>query len=92
MNKQGLWRGHRPPPDAFGSPNMNNPWTKLEASRNGYVLDEDLDAVNEFNRSVTRHESQDSVRRVARAVHWEPGLGKSCFPWAQPRIFGHWKM
>jgi hypothetical protein len=31
---------------------MNNPWTKLEGSRNGYVLDEDLEAIEAFNRSV----------------------------------------
>ena len=31
---------------------MNNPWTELEASSTGHVLDEDLEAVDEFNRSV----------------------------------------
>jgi hypothetical protein len=49
---------------------MNNPWTKLEASRNGYVLDEDLDAVNEFNRSVS-----DTKARIVFDALPEPYIG-----------------
>jgi Domain of unknown function (DUF3427) len=49
---------------------MNNPWTKLEASRNGYVLDEDLDAVNEFNRSV-----RDTKARIVFDALPEPYIG-----------------
>jgi hypothetical protein len=31
---------------------MTNPWTKLESGRNGYVLDEELGAVEDFNLHV----------------------------------------
>lgn len=42
------------PPDAKSSAGSRmNPWSQRERSRNGYVLDDDLEAIEAFNSSVS---------------------------------------
>jgi hypothetical protein len=58
---------------------MNNPWTKLEASRTGYVLDEDLDAVDEFNRSVRDPKTKIVFDALPEPYVGNPDLAKVVF-------------
>jgi hypothetical protein len=49
---------------------MLTPWTKLEASHTGYVLDDDLEAVEEFNRSAG-----DTKTKIVFDAFPEPYIG-----------------
>lgn len=49
---------------------MASPWTKLESSRNGYALDEDLRAIEDFNLQV----GASTVKIVFDALP-EPSIG-----------------
>lgn len=49
---------------------MENPWANLAGSRNGYVLDEDLDAIEQFNRLA-----QNSNTKIVLDALPEPYIG-----------------